>query len=263
MKTLRESIKELKQICRPNKKEDIEGRLIRNISIYFTWLLLHTPISANGVTILFGIVGMIGAFLFGLGSYWCNIAGAICLLLSTILDYSDGEVARYRKTCSWIGSFLELICHQLVHGSIFIGISWGVYYHYWSHPLVFGFGFSGLFFALMHRSFPQNKLWALNDVNSIVDDHVMNANIGEGKSIAALINRMFFCHLGFLSVVFITIIIERIDVVLYFYGLLLPPHFMLKLARVYMKNRSGKLLDERASIGKCDGEKEYSPKSAD
>lgn len=91
-------IKELKLRCKSISKDPLIAVLYRRISIYLTWLILHTPITANQVTALEVMVSSGGSlfFLFKDPLYW--VLGFLVLQLSIILDCTDGEVARFRKT---------------------------------------------------------------------------------------------------------------------------------------------------------------------
>ena len=91
-------IEELKLKCKSISKDPLIAVLYRRISIYLTWLILHTPITANQVTALEVMVSSGGSlfFLFEDPLYW--VLGFLVLQLSIILDCTDGEVARFRKT---------------------------------------------------------------------------------------------------------------------------------------------------------------------
>ena len=65
-----EPVEELKKLCRPSHEEGLLSSFERAKSIYITWLLLHTPVTANQVTILSAIFGVAGSFLLAVGSYW-------------------------------------------------------------------------------------------------------------------------------------------------------------------------------------------------
>lgn len=100
-----EPIEELKRICRPTHEEDLLDVFERRRSIYLTWLLLHTPITANQTTILSAVFGITGALLLAIGSYWWAIVGALCLQMCLALDFVDGEIARYKKAVPYLVLF--------------------------------------------------------------------------------------------------------------------------------------------------------------
>lgn len=121
------SIDELRRICqRPVQPFDFypQSLIYRKMSIYITKLFLYTTISANQVTIMSLILGLFASFLFSFGHYFI---GACVFLLCIFLDYVDGEVARYRKTSSVRGVYLDIMTHYIVDPFVFVGLSIGVY----------------------------------------------------------------------------------------------------------------------------------------
>ena len=67
------SVRELEAICGGEGRDPaaernfrtVYAKPIRRISIRFTWLLLHTRLSANQVTVLAILIGIAGAFVAG------------------------------------------------------------------------------------------------------------------------------------------------------------------------------------------------------
>jgi len=84
---------------------------MRRVSPYLTRLLLHTGISANGVTWLMVLAGLGGAG----AAAWSGVPGAVLAMLlmqlQMLLDCSDGEVARWRGTSTAAGVYLDRIGH--------------------------------------------------------------------------------------------------------------------------------------------------------
>lgn len=127
-----ESIKELRKICqapedRHNAESIIDEKIWRVPSIYLTKLLLYTPLKPDHVTMLMIFWGFIVGFLFSIGTYWHMLAGAITLEFLYVLDAVDGEMARYKKTSSLNGVFLDLIAHLTNMAVPFIGLTIGIY----------------------------------------------------------------------------------------------------------------------------------------
>jgi len=139
-----EPIGELRKICQNSRKYAKKYRMNpwRKVSIYFTKALLYTNITANQVTILCALIGVLGGILLAFGN-WYSIAGALLLHLHVIFDFVDGEVARYRKSESLTGIYLDLLCHHIVNPIVFVGISFNVY-NVFHDPNVFIFGFSAI-----------------------------------------------------------------------------------------------------------------------
>jgi phosphatidylglycerophosphate synthase len=93
---------------------------IRKMSIYVTWALLHTPLTPNGISLLALGLGVIASVALAIGQL---IVGLILIQVTIILDFSDGEVSRYRNLRSKEGSYLDKIYIFLVHPSLFAGIT--------------------------------------------------------------------------------------------------------------------------------------------
>ena len=124
----RPTIKNLRRVIgRPNEIDPYAKYFIRPISIWFTWFFVRTPLSANHVTIIQEIFGIIGAILFVYGRF---VLGAIFLQLGFIMDNSDGEVARWKNQQSESGKFLDLIGHMVVIPFYFFGLGLGLYLLY-------------------------------------------------------------------------------------------------------------------------------------
>lgn len=116
-----ESIKELRE--RLQKNQLGHPILQRVLSIYITRAILQTRISANQVTIAMLLVGVASAIPFFFGYIWTGLAlSYLCILL----DASDGEVARYRKTYSLKGIYLDLINHLAIQAWFFLGLGYAV-----------------------------------------------------------------------------------------------------------------------------------------
>jgi len=101
-------------------------RVSRVFSIYLTMLLLRTPITANGVTVLMFLTGVAGSLCF-LSETWAGrLCGALLLQGSMIMDCCDGEVARYRGMSSLTGNYLDALSHYVVPALTLFCASLGV-----------------------------------------------------------------------------------------------------------------------------------------
>jgi hypothetical protein len=91
-------IKELRNICRPDKHQKFFIEFYNPIiSIYFTKLFIKLNISANTITWIMILLAFIGNILLIPNNYFISILGAIVLLFAYLLDWVDGEVARYYR----------------------------------------------------------------------------------------------------------------------------------------------------------------------
>jgi len=143
-----ESIGELRKIC--EKKEPLLERPISFIALYITKLLLYTGITANQVTLLNIFVGITAGVFFIYGHNWSMLVGALVWCLHAVLDYTDGQVARYRGTAGLTGTYCDKLAHQIVDPYIFITIAFGLYNAFHS-IVIFAFGFSAAVSMLLYR----------------------------------------------------------------------------------------------------------------
>jgi hypothetical protein len=157
------TIKELRRDCQETHHSWHDQpwlfRQIREVSIFLTWLLLHTPLTPNAITLLAIAGGVLTAVLFAFG-YW--VTGVIVLLVVIVLDFSDGEVSRYHGTQSKEGSYLDKIYIFVVHPSPFAGLALGVH-HADPTGWVLGAGFinviSVFLLCMVTEYGPQLALW--------------------------------------------------------------------------------------------------------
>ena len=120
------SIEELRSITepesvmdRPNGEHWMGKLFFRRISPYFTREALRLGLSANQVTVIMIIFGLIGSWMFSLQGP-IALLGFLGIQIYLLLDSVDGEVARYNKSESAIGIYLDRWGHYVVEGSIFI-----------------------------------------------------------------------------------------------------------------------------------------------
>ncbi|MFA6279084.1 MAG: CDP-alcohol phosphatidyltransferase family protein [Candidatus Paceibacterota bacterium] len=116
-----ESIKELRVKLQTN----VLGHPIlqRVLSIYLTRLFLITNVTANQVSAAVLVVGALSAAAIFLGYIWL---GFFLVYFSILLDAVDGEIARYRKTYSLRGVYLDLVNHLITHGLFFLALTFWV-----------------------------------------------------------------------------------------------------------------------------------------
>ncbi len=117
-------IAELRQLCQstaPNPaRESVVGLFSRRFSIYGTWLFLHTPLTPNMITAISVLTFFSGIGCFFLGTLLFQWVGCGLIFLSIIFDGCDGEVARYRKRASLVGTnYTEPVSHDIQYGIAF------------------------------------------------------------------------------------------------------------------------------------------------
>jgi phosphatidylglycerophosphate synthase len=105
-------------LARPGA-EHWAGRLyMRRLSPYLTRIVLRTPLPANGVTALMVPTGLLAALCLTFDGLWTAILTVLLVHLQLLLDCSDGEVARWRKTFSSVGVYLDQLAHYSTEAAI-------------------------------------------------------------------------------------------------------------------------------------------------
>jgi phosphatidylglycerophosphate synthase len=125
----RPTLEELRAVAQPpsvvgrRNSEHWAGTLyLRRMSLHFTRLILPTGISANGVTWLMILIGIIGAAVLMIPSWWAVFACALIMQFQILVDCSDGEVARWRGTSSPMGVYLDRVGHYVTEAALPIAL---------------------------------------------------------------------------------------------------------------------------------------------
>ena len=123
--------------------DGVLARMNRKVSIPISRQLIKFPITPNMVSLFtLGVGFAAGAFL-AVGTYGYMLLGAILSVFASILDGSDGEVARLKLQDSAFGCWLETVCDYLyylfIFGGMMIGLlNRGPVYWVWGTVLFFG-----------------------------------------------------------------------------------------------------------------------------
>jgi hypothetical protein len=165
-----ESIAELRARCQaPAAGTDTfyTKHVARRLSIHLTRLVLRTPMSANQVTAAFLIFGWVIGGLFALGSPGAVLLGACLLHGWFVLDCVDGEVARYRKTSSLAGMYLDHMGHAMVRPFLFAGLGVGLF-RVTSHPWILWSGVLAAVSAVLVPLSTAMKASVTKDITELV-----------------------------------------------------------------------------------------------
>ncbi len=113
------------------KSEDspVTKYIYRPLSRPITRLLLHTPITPNQVSILVGLIGLVGCWLTAQPGQRSLVGGAALVLAAGVIDGCDGELARLRLTSSKIGAWLDTIIDELTTTVYFVAIGYHTHVH--------------------------------------------------------------------------------------------------------------------------------------
>ena len=118
------SVKELRiktQHSHPNWKSQPRGLLFaRFFSIYMTRLFLLTSITPNTITIFGILFAVISSYLI-IESHF--LLASFSIFITILIDFSDGEVSRYRNQSSLEGIYLDKVYDFMVRPILVSGIS--------------------------------------------------------------------------------------------------------------------------------------------
>ena len=229
-----ESISELREICQKGAARD----LYRPFSIYITKVFLYTPITANQTTGLFIVVGLIAIWLFTDGIYWKNVLAGALFLLYYILDYVDGEIARYRGSCLTSGVFLDLFGHALLNSAVFAGISFGIYHQY-GDPVIFIPGFVAAISIGVSYATRYSNLFILDkQADSHKGDNLSLKSSGRLKRLVKglqlrriISSHVWWATLGIYHLALIFALADRMYIMLLFYAVTTPVYLICILYR--------------------------------
>jgi phosphatidylglycerophosphate synthase len=107
-----------------NPRDGYLDRLVyRRLSRPLTARLLRTRVTPNALTIGGIAAGIAGGLLLGLPGAGATLAAILLLLASSVLDCSDGELARLRFAESRLGHWLDVTGDTVVHLALLGGIA--------------------------------------------------------------------------------------------------------------------------------------------
>jgi hypothetical protein len=105
-----------------NKKTVWEYYFARKIAFFLAPFFIKLRISANAVSFLSFVSGVLGAIFIAFGNFWLVLAGGILMQIWLVLDKTDGIVARMTKKSSKFGEFFEEVNGSLTAALFFTSI---------------------------------------------------------------------------------------------------------------------------------------------
>jgi phosphatidylglycerophosphate synthase len=117
----------------PRDLRRLYARSVRKLSIRITRVLLPTGVSANQTTVVGIVIGIAGGLLLAFNEYWAQLLAIALMQLAFVLDFCDGEIARFErqvegKSSGAGGAYLDWVGHYYMPAAIAAGLSWGVFH---------------------------------------------------------------------------------------------------------------------------------------
>ena len=122
--------------------------LNRPVSIRFTKILVNFNITPNQISFFSFMLSIIAAGLFALGNYGYLALGGIIAQFASIIDGSDGEVARLKYLSSDYGGWFDAVLDRYADAFLLFGLTWYVYSQNLS-PWALGVGFLAIIGSFM------------------------------------------------------------------------------------------------------------------
>lgn len=172
------TIAQLREVTQPpevreraNAEHWTASLYLRDLSPYLTRIFLRLGWSANAVTGVMIVVGILTGLSLLIPGIWGPVVALVLGQLMMLIDCCDGEVARWRRQSSPAGVFLDKIGHYTTEALIPIALGVRAAGYPFSVPEDFAWTTAGFALALV---IVLNK--ALNDMV-----HVARANAGLQK----------------------------------------------------------------------------------
>jgi len=102
--------------------------LNRPISTRFSKYFTKTKISPNLISLISFAISLWGAFFFFLGGYINLVIGGVLAQFASIVDGSDGEVARLKFKGTKFGGWFDAVLDRYADGILLFGLTFYVYF---------------------------------------------------------------------------------------------------------------------------------------
>jgi len=101
--------------------------LNRPFSIRLSRILVTFPITPNQISLFAFLLSVVAAALFTLGEYGFLVLGGCIAQFASMIDGSDGEVARLKYLSSDYGGWFDAVLDRYADAFLLFGLSWYVY----------------------------------------------------------------------------------------------------------------------------------------
>lgn len=108
------SFSEIKKRCIEGRFYSYEGlndKVYAPVSVFLVWVFVRAGWSGNAVSILSGVIAMVGGMLMASNDPVLVIAGSFGYIIFFLLDYVDGGVARIRGKSGIGGQYVDWSMH--------------------------------------------------------------------------------------------------------------------------------------------------------
>ena len=100
----------------------LKSKIFLEISSVLVFLLQHTSIKANWISLTYAALAIIAGILLSSGIDNMILAGLVIIFFKSILDWMDGDIARLKKQTSELGDLIDAWAGLVGYYSFLIGL---------------------------------------------------------------------------------------------------------------------------------------------
>lgn len=220
---------------------------VRKASFPITYVFINAGWSANQVSVLSWILIFIAAVCLSINNFWWMLAGVVLTNFWLVLDCVDGNIARVKKTKTYMGDFFDAVAG---YGPFsFTTLSLGIAAYHTSHIIpeeykfwlivIGGFGaLCNLYMRLIHQKY-LNCFFVAKQLLGESDEITLKDT--EDKKSFAYIREQIDKNLGvsglFMPWLFVALFTNTFDVMVVFFTIYYMVSF-LAICIIYCRNAS-------------------------
>lgn len=216
------------------------------LSRAFTRILLKTPATPNQITIFWGLLMILCSIAFAFGDVILGVLGGIGWVISYALDYTDGDIARYKDMKSKRGPFQDLVNHRATYPLLMFCIGYGAYSV--GRTEFFGLSFEPIWYIIlgflagiamvmiMDLGDAYNKVYPEGSIDSDRGSAAVEGGNFKNRRLFKMVmnfNPLVFTNMMLLTPVFA--LIGLTDVFIIFYGIFYPIAAFFRYIMLYRK----------------------------
>ena len=114
---------EFKQRARKPYYTNYMAIVFSRVSVRLSYLFAHTSITPNQLTLLSTFVAILGAAMIQWSTYYVRITGILIWFLAYVLDFCDGEIARYRDMKTEFGHWFDVVSDRMKDVALFTAVT--------------------------------------------------------------------------------------------------------------------------------------------
>ena len=244
-----DKVPSIKELHEKYQKHNAKGLILRScdfLAVYPAKVLLYFPLTPNQITILWIFIKIIAAFFVMTGEYLTSVIAILIFQSASIIDGSDGIVARVRKHYSLNGTYIDIFGHYFCNSLILISIAIGIFRQTGN---VWYFVPAGIavFTFLLAKSMAINSMWFKNkDEQERINRIIYSENLSLKNEKSKLMTFIFDLLLmdNPFNIMFWGLLFGYPEVVLWIYAVLLFLEMCRKLFlqfwRIYKEEKASR-----------------------